>query len=560
MARRPSDSHPAAHSAVIAELVSRVQQLEARIESLESTGGGAVEAPDALESAAPPAARTRVDLETALGLTWFNRVGAVVLVIGLVLAALWANDRGYLTPVLRNLLGALAAAGMFAIGVRATSSQAVGRRRFGLGITLVGACGLYLVSFTASRVDVVLSSAVATVLMVGVTAMLGVLSVQFRRIELALIGLAGGLVVPLMVGGGADSFALLFIYLALLTASFVGIQVAMGWRWLDVLAPAGVGAYYFGWIATEPGTWAAFAVGVWMWGTHLVYAHRRGDDAAAPEHRHALLWTAAAAGCGILAATPELAWLRVCAGGALLAYHVWVLGVRGRFEALLALLGLGTVGVCWLAVADAPFAASFDVVGLGATLVPLPFAALYVWRARTRRVGLEDQVLACAACAAFVLMWLVGAAQAAMLDAAAPALISCAAGWLAVSVWLSAAAPAPDAGGWARIFGAIMATIGANVALTAITMPAQAASVTASLLAVACGLVLVAAGVRTGHGASRIVGLAALAGALAKMVALDVWMLAPGPRIGAFIAIGSGLLGASFFYSRYADRLRPRAA
>jgi hypothetical protein len=239
---------------------------------------------------------------------------------------------------------------------------------------------------------------------------------------------------------------------------------------------------------------------------------------------------------------------------------VGVWSERKQSDALLSLLGLAVVGMSWLTVTESVFGASFDVVGIGATLVPLPFVALYVWRARTRRLSTEDHVLAGAANAGFVFMWLLGAAQNGMVDAAAPALLSFAACWLAVSVWLGAASPAPAAGGWARIFGAVIAAVGANVALTAITMPAQAASVTASLLAVGCGLVLVAAGVRTGHAASRLVGLAALAGSLAKMIAFDVWMLAPGPRIGAFIAIGSGLLAASFFYSRYADRFGPRAA
>src|SRR5262249_5936717 len=71
--------------------------------SLPAQRAPAVSPPPAQRAPAvypPPAAAA----DARLGLTWLNRLGALVLLTGLALAALWAHERGYLTPPLRNLL------------------------------------------------------------------------------------------------------------------------------------------------------------------------------------------------------------------------------------------------------------------------------------------------------------------------------------------------------------------------------------------------------------------------------------------------------------------------
>jgi hypothetical protein len=88
-------------------LAERLEILERRVAQLETER-------DRYRQAAEIMANEKVGgtFPAVVELTWLNRVGAVVVVAGLVLAAAWANDRGYLSPPLRNGLLLAGGAGL----------------------------------------------------------------------------------------------------------------------------------------------------------------------------------------------------------------------------------------------------------------------------------------------------------------------------------------------------------------------------------------------------------------------------------------------------------------
>jgi hypothetical protein len=143
-----------------------------------------------LEAAAPrrvEPAREAAVAETRLGLTWLNRAGAVVVIAGLALAALWAHEHGYLTPTLRNLLAALVGGVMFAIGAHSLRSGDPARRAFGVGVAAVGAFALYLVPFVATTLDELVPRPAAAAAAGALTLAIGALAAQRREIVLALL-------------------------------------------------------------------------------------------------------------------------------------------------------------------------------------------------------------------------------------------------------------------------------------------------------------------------------------------------------------------------------------
>jgi len=54
----------------------------------------------------------------------------------------------------------------------------------------------------------------------------------------------------------------------------------------------------------------------------------------------------------------------------------------------------------------------------------------------------------------------------------------------------------------------------------------------------------------------RWLGLAVLAGALARVVFLDVWQLALAYRVLAFMALGVVLIVLGYIYTRWQDKIR----
>jgi uncharacterized membrane protein len=94
----------------------------------------------------------------------------------------------------------------------------------------------------------------------------------------------------------------------------------------------------------------------------------------------------------------------------------------------------------------------------------------------------------------------------------------------------------------------------------ALTQPDDAttrhtAIVALSVLWGGVGLALVLAGLVARHRARRLLGLALLAVTVAKVFLVDLAAAPTVTRIVAFLATGLALMGGSFLYARFRDRL-----
>ena len=74
---------------------------------------------------------------------------------------------------------------------------------------------------------------------------------------------------------------------------------------------------------------------------------------------------------------------------------------------------------------------------------------------------------------------------------------------------------------------------------------------TQTAAASACGLALIAAGVRYSSQTIRQAGIGVLGLAGAKLAIVDLWDASAATRVGVLLLLGTALLAASFLYSRY---------
>lgn len=224
------------------ELENRIAVLEARLQH----------APGSVARAPKP------DLEIAVGLTWLNRIGAGLVIVGLAFAVAWANDRGHLSPLTRNGLLALVSLAVLAIGGRMLAHGDRLRRTFAVGLSGVGAFGLFLAPFTASRVDSILEPSAAAALVIALTLALSIVGFARELPSLVSLGLLGALSIPLAADGaitgyGGPALALavyvasgqtrhrlaLIDHVAVLMAAVAGAAIAYersGWPWAPALA------------------------------------------------------------------------------------------------------------------------------------------------------------------------------------------------------------------------------------------------------------------------------------------------------------------------------------
>ncbi len=188
-----------------------------------------------------PAPRPPGLAEVALGRlrVWFTtgnvpvKVGVVLSLFGVGFLIKAAVDRHWLTlPVeLRLILVALFGFALLLLGWRLRMRQ----RSFALSVQGGGIAILYLTTYASFAVFDFLPGAAAFALLLAVTAAVGALAVLQDAPALAVLGIIGGFMAPLLASTAEDNHVVLFGYYGVLNLAIVGVAWFRSWRALNVL-------------------------------------------------------------------------------------------------------------------------------------------------------------------------------------------------------------------------------------------------------------------------------------------------------------------------------------
>jgi uncharacterized membrane protein len=182
---------------------------------------------------------TRIDDAVRAARHWLTtgnvpvKVGVIVSLFGVAFLLKYAVDRELIRfPIeLRFLLVGLAGAALMVIGWRLRGQARV----YGLSLQGGGAGILYLTIFTALRLFGLLSPAVAFALLIALTLCTGALAVMQNARALAVLGIVGGFLAPILVSTGSGSHVVLFSYYLLLNAAILGVAWFRAWRELNLI-------------------------------------------------------------------------------------------------------------------------------------------------------------------------------------------------------------------------------------------------------------------------------------------------------------------------------------
>jgi uncharacterized membrane protein len=153
------------------------------------------------------------------------RVGLLVLLVGVVLLLKWAADNELFPIELRLMFAALLGITMLVVGYR----QRTARPGFGLSLQGGGIAGLYLTTFFAYRLYELIPSGFAFAVLAALALFTSALSLLQQAQGLALIGLLGGYLAPILASSGAGSHIGLFAYVALLNIVVLVLVALKGW-------------------------------------------------------------------------------------------------------------------------------------------------------------------------------------------------------------------------------------------------------------------------------------------------------------------------------------------
>lgn len=186
------------------------------------------------------------DIESVIGGSWFAWAGILAVVVAVSFFLKLAFDNEWIGPRAQVSIGALGGLALLVVGERLRSREL---RAYAFVLSGGGILILYLSIYASYNFYPLLGQPAAFLLMALVTAVAVLLSVRLNALAIAILGLVGGFLTPVLISSGHDNEAALFTYVALLDAGVLAVAYFKRWRSLDFLSFACTVLMSLGWVA-----------------------------------------------------------------------------------------------------------------------------------------------------------------------------------------------------------------------------------------------------------------------------------------------------------------------
>jgi len=173
-----------------------------------------------------------VTREFAIASWWLLLVGIVAVVACVVYFLKWSIARELIGPAGRVALSVFFGAGLLVGGVRLLGKK---YHIIAQGLLGGGLLTLYFSVFAAGSMYELVPIAAAFALMIMVTLAAGVMSVRFNSLLVAVLGLAGGYMTPVMLRTPEPNLPVFYAYILLLGIGIMGVARYREWRMLNYL-------------------------------------------------------------------------------------------------------------------------------------------------------------------------------------------------------------------------------------------------------------------------------------------------------------------------------------
>jgi uncharacterized membrane protein len=182
---------------------------------------------------APPAPpRNHSNLEAQIGGNWFNIIGVIIIVFGVGFFLKYAFDSGWITPLYRIWAGTLVGVAFLAAGEWLRKKYAT----YAYGLTGGGILILYLTAWASFKLYDLYPQRLVFVFMALITATASLLAARYNTLIIAILGLIGGFLTPILLSTGVDNQTGLFGYIILLDLGVLALAFSKQWRSLNYMS------------------------------------------------------------------------------------------------------------------------------------------------------------------------------------------------------------------------------------------------------------------------------------------------------------------------------------
>ena len=197
----------------------------------------------------PTPARPPIDWEQFMGAKLFAWIGGLALFLGVAFFVKYSFEHNLIPPELRVAIGFVVGVGLLIGGVLLKRKENAVTAQT---LCATGVLVLYAVTFACrSYYHFAFFGLIPTFLLMAlITAVAFLLAVRLNAIVVAILGLAGGFLTPVLLSTGQDRPLGLFVYIALLDIGLLAASQRQRWNALPILGAAGTALTQIGWIGT----------------------------------------------------------------------------------------------------------------------------------------------------------------------------------------------------------------------------------------------------------------------------------------------------------------------
>ena len=187
------------------------------------------------------------DLEKFIGENLINKIGILILVLGISYFVKYAIDKDWINEPARVGIGILAGALIMGIAHKLRKKYAAFSSVFVAGAIAV----FYFTIGIAFHNYQLFGQTTAFLIMVSITAFSCLISLSYNRKELAVLSLIGGFAVPFMVSTGQGNYVVLFTYILILNIGILALAYYKKWGIVNILSYIFTVILYGSWLFND---------------------------------------------------------------------------------------------------------------------------------------------------------------------------------------------------------------------------------------------------------------------------------------------------------------------
>ncbi len=184
------------------------------------------------------------DLEKFIGENLINKIGILILVLGIGYFVSYSIDKGWIPTPARVGIGILAGAMVLGVAHKLRQKFAAFSSVFVAGAIAI----FYFTIAIAFHEYKLFGQEVTFAIMVLITAFASLITISYNRLELGILTLIGGFAVPFMVSTGSGNYIVLFTYILILNAGILAIAYYKKWPIINILSFIFTTVLFLGWL------------------------------------------------------------------------------------------------------------------------------------------------------------------------------------------------------------------------------------------------------------------------------------------------------------------------